>query len=105
MKTSTELLLDLLNLTCLNIDDVVRTSDGFYIGQVKGDIGFNAFIGAPAPVHSGPGKDRTLAVWSGFTSAEKQAVVRRAGNPQDGAPIPLEDFGLTVSNVLKERGK
>lgn len=92
--TATERLLDLMNLNVLNVDDVVLTSDGFYIGHVPGDVGFNAFIGAPSPVHPGPGLDRTLSVWDSMNDDEKEMVKLRAASPLDGEPIPLSAFGI-----------
>lgn len=90
----TKLLLNLMNLQVLPIDDVIRTSDGFYIGHTPGDCGFNAFIGSPSPVHQGPGLERTLEVWDSLTEQEREAVRHRAAHPLDGSPIPLEAFGI-----------
>ena len=95
MKSPTENLLNLMNLGPLGLADVVRTSDGFYLGQEPGDIGFNVFIGCPSK-HEGPGRERTVAVWECLTVQEKDAVRARCNYPVDGSRILLEDFGIEV---------
>lgn len=88
-------------LRVLNIPDrmglvaICRTSDGHYLGQEKGDLGYNVFIGQPAPVHEGPGLENTRRIWASLTAEEKVGVRRLASNPPDGSPIPLEEgFGV-----------
>lgn len=93
MKSPTENLLNLMNLRLLGLVDVVRTSDGFYIGQKPGDIGYNAFIGKPNP-NEGPGRRRSREVWEALTERERVAVRMRCNHPIDGERIPLEDFGI-----------
>ena len=74
---------------------VTRTSDGFYIAQVEGDVGYNAFLGKPQPVHAGPGLDNALRIWAGLSDEERKAVHAVAASPMDGSPIPLtDDFGI-----------
>ncbi len=95
MFDAMETLVRLLNLPYRSIDSVVRTSDGFYIGHVRGDIGYNAFYGKPASPHPGPGRMHMLDVWRGLTPEEQSAVIAVAANPPDGTPIPLtKEFGL-----------
>ena len=89
-------LLRLMNLPLSRFSGVVRTSDGFYIGREQGDIGYNAFLGNPAPVHDGPGLENTLRVWASLSESEREAVVELAAHPEDGSPIPLEEFGIPV---------
>ena len=85
-------LLRLMNLP--QFAGVVRTADGFYTAQVPGDLGYNAFLGKPSPVHDGPGLAQTLKVWAGLTEEERDAVRMLAANPPDGERIPLADFGI-----------
>ena len=87
-------LLRLMNLPPSRFAGVMRTSDGFYIAQEQGDVGYNAFLGNPNPVHEGPGLENTLRIWAGLTEEEQAAVRTLAANPIDGAPIPLADFGI-----------
>ena len=68
-------LTNLINLGHFGFVDIAKTSDGFYLGMEPGDIGFNAFIGKPHPVHAGPGLNRTLQVWNDFTDTEKTQVL------------------------------
>lgn len=85
-------LLRLMNLS--QFEGVMRTSDGFYIAQIPGDIGYNFFLGRPAPVHEGPGLRNTLKIWASLTEDERKAVRRLAANPVVGSPIPLSEFGI-----------
>ena len=93
MKSPTENLLNLMNLRLLGIADVIRTSDGFYMGRSPGDIGYNVFIGKPNP-NEGPGRRRSRAVWEVLTEHERGAVLARCNHPVNGDRIPLEDFGI-----------
>lgn len=96
MKT----LLKLMNLPPSMYDGVCKTSDGFYMGKGVGDIGYNTFLGRPAPPHAGPGRNHTLAVWSQLSSSERQAVLVLAAKPPDGSPIDLHaDFGVPTINA------
>lgn len=88
---STSLLIDVLNLRATGIEDIIVTSDGHFIGQAPGDIGYNVFIGKPSH-HPGPGMEHSREVWAGFTDAERAAVTYRAAHPVDGAAIPLAEF-------------
>ena len=96
-----EALLRLMSIgPSLGIVAVVRTSDGFYLGQQEGDLGYNAFIGRPPPPHPGPGRDMMLETWAGLTADEKRAVLMLAYSPVDGSPIPLAaDFGVPVDDI------
>jgi len=100
VKTRTsarENLLRLMNLPASRFEGVVRTSDGFYLAQVKGDVGYNAFLGKPSAPHDGPGRDAMLEVWNGLDEQEKVEVLALAARPGDGSPILLErDFGVPV---------
>lgn len=91
-NSATMNLINIMNLRLTGIEDVVRTSDGHYIGRDPGDIGFNHYIGQPAPVHDGPGRQRSTHVFNGLKPREQEAVRRRAAYPVDGEPIPLNDF-------------
>ena len=90
----------LLRLMCLppsRFSGVCRTSDGFYLAQVKGDIGYNHFLGKPSAPHSGPGRDAMLATWVKLSKKEQRAVLFLAAHPIDGSPIRLaQDFGVPI---------
>ena len=85
-------LIRLMNLP-RSIVSVSRTVDGHYIGMDAGDVGYNHFFGKPAPIHSGPGLEATLALWATLTEAERLDV-RLAARNAEGSPIPLSEFGL-----------
>lgn len=89
-------LIDLMNLGPLGVTNVVRMSDGFYVGQAPGDIGYNVFIGKPS-TQEGPGRERSREVWEGLTEQERDAVRARCNHPMDGSRILLEDFGIEVT--------
>ena len=92
-----EALLKLMCLPTSRFDGVCRTSDGHYIAQVKGDIGYNHFLGKPSPPHPGPGRDGMLMTWTKLSKQERQAVLFLATYPIDGLPIRLaEDFGVPI---------
>jgi len=96
-RSARENLLRLMNLPPSRFDGVVRTSDGFYLAQVKGDIGYNAFLGKPSAPHPGPGRDLMLEAWNGLDEQERIDVLALAARPGDGSPILLErDFGVPV---------
>jgi hypothetical protein len=97
-----EIILALMNLQAKRLDAVCRTSDGYYMGQAAGDIGYNAFLGRPEPVHDGPGRQAMLKVWAGLSDDEREAVLRLADNPPNGAPLLLvADFGVPVEEVAE----
>lgn len=86
---------NLLRLMCIpsHIEAVCKTSDGFYLGQVKGDIGFNAFLGKPKEPHLGIGRERMMGVWDSLSSNEREEVLVQA----QGLGIDLEgEFGVLV---------
>ena len=93
MRNATALLINLLNLRPAGVVDVVLTTDGHFVGQNAGEVGYNAFIGRPSG-QPGPGMDRSREVWQTFSDVERAAVRYRADNPPDGEPIPLELFGI-----------
>ena len=90
-----EALLKLMNLPTSQYISVCRTSDGYYLAQRRGDLGYNAFLGKPTPPHDGPGRDFMLQTWASLSPAERVAVWHLARHPLDGLPIRLaEDFGV-----------
>lgn len=93
-----EAMLRLMNLPpSMRFVGVCRTSDGMYLAQVEGDLGYNAFIGKPAPPHPGPGRNMMMKVWEGLTQEERKAVYAQAAHPVDGWPIGLhEEFGVPL---------
>jgi hypothetical protein len=100
VDTTTKNLLNLMSLPTSNFDGVICTSDGHYIARVKGDTGYNGFLGQPSPPHAGPGRDHMLETWRGMTPEERKAVLALAAHPIDGSPIRLaEDFGVPVEDV------
>lgn len=76
------------------VEAVCRTSDGFYMAQAAGDVGYNLFLGSPKPISRALPSTQELArsVWASFSDAEKAAIKRLCANPPDGSPIPLGDF-------------
>ena len=70
--------MDLIHLKHFDFADLVKTSDGHYLGMAKGDIGFNAYIGKPQAPHAGPGLTRSLRIWKGLTEDQKDDVVDAA---------------------------
>ena len=79
------------------LEAICRTSDGFYMGQLVGDIGYNVFIGKPAKPHPGPGRDLTLSVWEGLSEQERKQILSLAAHPPDGSSIPLvQEFDLPM---------
>ena len=100
MYTTRENLLRLMCLPLSRFEGVVRTSDGYYLAQVKGDLGYNAFLGKPHAPHPGAGMDFMLKAWKGLTTTERIAVLALAHNPGDGLPICLaRDFGVPVEQL------
>jgi len=94
MNTAEQLLLRLLHIPAdlLGIDGIVKTPDGFYLGKLVGDIGYNVFLGEPS--HTTPNQEATRELWETLTPDQRQAVRLLASNPPDGSPIPLEEFGV-----------
>lgn len=76
------------------LEAVCRTSDGFYLGQVAGDLGYNAFLGSPKHVDQAAPETRALrlADWEGYSLAEQAGVRLLCAFPPDGSPIPLAHF-------------
>ena len=88
-------LLALMNLPSKEIARVCRTGDGYYLAQMRGDLGYNHFLGQPNPPHEGPGRDAMLKVWASLGLQERMDVLALAQNPGDGSSILLhEDFGV-----------
>jgi len=95
-----ETLLRLMNLPPQQFSGVVF-STGNYLASVHGNLGYNAFLGMPAPPHPGPGHDLMLKVWESLTPAEQVAVYCLAANPIDGEPIDLHGhFGVPLPEGL-----
>ena len=77
------------------LEAVVRTSDGMYLGQAAGDLGYNHFLGQPsAPTDYV--RRANVKRWASLSESERIAVQALAANPPDGTPIPLADFGVPV---------
>jgi len=105
---SADTLTNMLKLMCIPTsmyDGVVRTSDGYYTAHIKGDVGYNAFLGKPGPRHGGPGRKWMLDTWNGLSLDEKRAVVYLSAHPGDGSPIRLkDDFGVPVEDARSLSG-
>ena len=84
-------MLNMMNLQVLDIDSVIRTIDGHYLGHLPNDIGYNAFIGSPSH-HAGSSRNRSLKTWNNLSAGEQAAVLAIATNPTDGSPIPILNF-------------
>lgn len=50
--------------------EMTITSDGFFLGQARGDIGFNYFLGCPSEV----ARERTAGLFAKLTEEEQLAV-------------------------------
>ena len=92
MHSPTENLLDIMNLGPTQAVDVIRTSDGFYLGQQEGDVGYNMFLGAPGASHPGAGRDASQQQWDALSEGDQIALVSRARAPRAGYSTPLADF-------------
>ena len=71
-----EELIRLLNIP-EGIVELVKTSDGFYMGRAIGDIGANVWLGVPS-FHDGPGRDRSRATWRSMSYRERRRGLRMA---------------------------
>ena len=71
----------------VELEAVCKTADGMYLGQVAGDLGYNAFIGRPAAPHVGPGLDLVQRVWQGYSRDEQARVVALARLMPDGSRL------------------
>lgn len=70
-----EALLSIMNIPkAFNLVNIVKTTDGHFIGMEAGDIGYNHFLGKPSAPHVGAGRDRTLSIWESLTPQERRAV-------------------------------
>ncbi len=68
---------NLMEVMCLgHLQDVMKTSDGFFIGMEYGDIGYNAFLGQPNPGQIGRAFSRTI--WQALEFPDQRAVARVA---------------------------
>lgn len=56
--------------------DIVQTSDGHWLAQSRGDVGYNHFLGEPALEHDGPGKEYRQAFWRGLSYHDRKRLVR-----------------------------
>ncbi len=81
-------LIRLLNLPS-NIALITVTSDGCFLGQAFGDIGFNHFFGKPS-FHAGVGKERSQHVWKSLSYKDQRDLARLA--PQ---------FNLDLRTILR----
>ena len=74
--------------------EVTRTSDGFFLGRAKGDIGFNHFLGRP----SGAALTRTRRLFQKLPS-NHQATLLRALSARG---IPPEALGIKALSRKEE---
>jgi hypothetical protein len=82
--------IDLLH-DCLGfgrLAEVTETSDGFFLGRARGDIGFNHFLGRPSQAALG----RTRRLFAQLNERQKEAVIRALGAHR----IPLTSLGLSL---------
>lgn len=83
----------LMNLDCLNLVSIIKTADGYYLGQRLGDCGYNEFIGKPGCSVGGPGHSRTVEIWKQLSKDEqRQVLVCATARRIDLA----EEFGVPV---------
>lgn len=65
-----------MNLEPEGLVDVIRTSDGCYVGRPWGDIGYNVFLGRPSP---GPaGRAASWRKFRALTLNQRKGVVLAA---------------------------
>lgn len=76
-----EMLMKFLALPSCYVD-IMQTSDGHWLAQGYGEIGYNHFLGKPALDHDGPGKEWRQAFWRDLTYHDRKRLVRitRAAN-------------------------
>lgn len=76
--------------------DVCRTSDGHYLRMEEGDIGFNHFLGQPAPPHPGPGRENMLRAWRAMSDGDRRGAIAAA--VARGINLARE-FGVPTSDI------
>ena len=84
--------IDLLH-DCLGfgrLAQVIRTSDGFFLGRAWGDMGFNHFLGNPSQAAVA----RTQRLFGRLSSDHQQELIRRLA----ACGIPPDTFGLPSPN-------
>src|SRR5258707_1356147 len=69
--------------------EVIVTSDGFFLGRARGDIGFNHFLGQPSPA----ALERTWQLFLRLGIRHQTEVVRAL----PARRIPLAAVGLALS--------
>ena len=68
---------NLMDVMCLGrYQNVMKTSDGFFIAMEYGDIGFNAFLGQPNPGQIG--REFSRGKWQALNFSDQRAVARIA---------------------------
>ena len=91
-------LLKLMSIPTSQYMDVIKTSDGYYLGMAYDDIGFSHFLGNPSPPHDGPGRDYMLATWNGLSDSDRARVYGLA----KAKGINLEhEFGVPVWQMME----
>ena len=76
------------------LESIIKTSDGFYLGQLEGDIGYNQFIGSPHKARLESTKQLMNTYWREFSEDEKIDVITLA----KGMGINLrKEIGLKYS--------
>ena len=95
-----ETLLKLMNVPTSAFCAVTKTSDGYYLAQAWGDLGYNQFLGIPSEPHPGPGLTRAIEVWEGISNHERISVMLLAIANR----IDLErEFGIPVEKWQQSR--
>ena len=69
---------------------VILTSDGFFLGRARGDIGFNCFLGNPSPAAIA----RTQRLFGRLSNDHQQELIRQLA----ARAIPPTSFGLPSPN-------
>jgi len=69
---------------------VIRTSDGFFLGRAWGDVGFNHFLGNPSQTAIA----RTQRLFGSLSNDHQQELIRQLA----ARGIPPTSFGLPAPN-------
>lgn len=84
-----------------SLEAITLTSDGWYMGQLSGDLGYNVFLGRPNSNPLPETRELLQGHWNGLTAPEQDAVLRLAVNMPDGRAINVTDFVMLDSHLAQ----
>jgi hypothetical protein len=96
MSTTTDLLHELMGFG--HFEQMTMTRDGLLIGQPRGSVGFDAFVGSP----SRQMLERTAQLWSQLSSPERELVLQRLAQqdiPPHRVGIPADSMADSVARL------